>query len=39
MGAAGRPAQLTATIPGAGMVEINPSQLPMRLIESCRAES
>ncbi len=30
------PRQLTATIPGAGMVTLNPSDLPMTLLEDCR---
>ena len=30
------PRQLTATIPGAGMVTLNPSPLPMELISTCR---
>ena len=30
------PRQLTATIPGAGMVTLNPSPLPGLLIEACR---
>lgn len=28
--------QLTATVPGAGMVTLNPSPLPGRMIEACR---
>jgi hypothetical protein len=31
------PRQLTATVPGAGMVTLNPSALPRDLIEDCRA--
>lgn len=31
------PRQLTVTVPGAGMVTVNPDTLPMELIESCRA--
>ena len=31
------PRQLTATIPGAGMVTLNPSPLPMQLLSECRA--
>lgn len=31
------PRQLTATIPGAGMVTLNPSALPMQLLDDCRA--
>lgn len=31
------PRRLTATLPGAGMVEINPSLLPMALIQRCRS--
>ena len=31
------PRQLTATIPGAGMVTLNPSSVPMRWLETCRA--
>lgn len=31
------PRQLTATIPGAGMVTLNPSALPMKLLDDCRA--
>lgn len=30
------PRQLTATVPGAGMVTLNPSHLPGELIEACR---
>lgn len=30
------PRQLTATVPGAGMVTLNPSALPGRMIEACR---
>lgn len=30
------PRQLTATVPGAGMVTLNPSPLPGRMIEACR---
>ncbi|MDY7097885.1 MAG: hypothetical protein SXU28_07085 [Pseudomonadota bacterium] len=30
------PRQLTATIPGAGMVTINPSTLPMQFLSACR---
>ncbi len=30
------PRQLTATLPGAGMVTLNPSDLPMTLLEDCR---
>ncbi|MEM9501211.1 MAG: hypothetical protein AAF941_05140 [Pseudomonadota bacterium] len=30
------PRQLTATIPGAGMVTLNPSPLPMQLVAQCR---
>ena len=30
------PRQLTATVPGAGMVTLNPSALPSQLIETCR---
>lgn len=30
------PRQLTATIPGAGMVTLNPSPLPMAFLEDCR---
>jgi hypothetical protein len=30
------PRQLTVTVPGAGMVTMNPSALPAQLIESCR---
>ncbi|MEM7664846.1 MAG: hypothetical protein AAF250_03240 [Pseudomonadota bacterium] len=30
------PRQLTATVPGAGMVTLNPSPLPMQLVEQCR---
>ncbi|MEL6737360.1 MAG: hypothetical protein AAFO28_00380 [Pseudomonadota bacterium] len=31
------PRQLTATIPGAGMVTLNPSPLPMAFLEDCRS--
>lgn len=31
------PRQLTATIPGAGMVTLNPSVLPMAFLEDCRS--
>ncbi|MEO0690292.1 MAG: hypothetical protein AAFY51_08340 [Pseudomonadota bacterium] len=31
------PRQLTATVPGAGMVVLNPSPLPGLLIDTCRA--
>lgn len=31
------PRQLTATIPGAGMVTLNPSTLPMAFLEACRS--
>ncbi|MEE4204798.1 MAG: hypothetical protein V2I39_00805 [Erythrobacter sp.] len=31
------PRRLIATLPGAGLVEINPSPLPMDLIERCRS--
>ncbi len=30
------PRQLTATIPGAGMVTLNPSALPMEFLQNCR---
>ncbi|AOL22975.1 hypothetical protein Ga0102493_111955 [Erythrobacter litoralis] len=33
------PRRLIATLPGAGTVEINPSPLPMELIERCRSKS
>ncbi|QIQ85548.1 hypothetical protein [Erythrobacter sp.] len=33
------PRKLTATLPGAGMVELAPSPLPMELVETCRAVS
>ncbi len=32
------PRQLTATIPGAGMVTLNPSPLPMQLVSACRSQ-
>ena len=32
----GGPRALTLTVPGAGMVEINPSTLPGRFVEACR---
>ncbi|MEO0590127.1 MAG: hypothetical protein AAFZ11_06150 [Pseudomonadota bacterium] len=31
------PRQLTATVPGAGMVTLNPSPLPMEFLEDCRS--
>ncbi|MEE4288641.1 MAG: hypothetical protein V2J14_04665 [Erythrobacter sp.] len=30
------PREVTATVPGAGLVTLNPSPLPMQLLESCR---
>ena len=30
------PRQITATVPGAGMVTLNPSEMPRRLIDLCR---
>jgi len=33
------PRRLIATLPGAGTVEINPSPLPMELIERCRSQT
>ena len=30
------PRQLTATIPGAGMVTLNPSPLPLAFLDDCR---
>ncbi|MEP0190465.1 MAG: hypothetical protein ABJP70_07580 [Erythrobacter sp.] len=32
------PREVTATLPGAGMVTLNPSQAPMRLLAECRGE-
>lgn len=32
------PREVTATLPGAGMVTLNPSQVPMRLLAECRGE-
>ena len=31
--------EATATVPGAGLVRLNPSPLPMQLVETCRGES
>jgi hypothetical protein len=33
------PRELTATVPGAGLVAINPSDLPMQFLEACRNSS
>jgi hypothetical protein len=30
------PRQVTATVPGAGMIVLNPSPLPMQLLDRCR---
>jgi hypothetical protein len=30
------PREITATVPGAGLVKLNPSDLPMQLLEICR---
>ena len=32
------PREVTATVPGAGMVTLNPSPLPMQLLAKCRGE-
>ena len=32
----GGPREITATVPGAGLVRLNPSPLPMALLEACR---
>lgn len=35
----GGPREITATVPGAGLVRLNPSPLPMALLEACRTPS
>lgn len=32
----GGPREMTATVPGAGLVRLNPSPLPMQFLEACR---
>lgn len=32
----GGPREITATVPGAGLVRLNPSPLPMQFLEACR---
>ncbi len=33
------PRQITATVPGAGMITLNPSPVPLQFLEACRAAS